>query len=267
MSGYPYGGHPQYPSPQNPIYPQIYNTNNTPVPGQPSAPGYPAPGQYVPQPGFAYPYPQPGSGQASHPVAMSYPGIAPTAPLPSGPPYGYPGVTTGTPGYPGVTNVSYPGLAAGVSVTSTTVEWVPATTSSATSLTNRAVVAGYEGHDGSPLWVIRARLEGELIPGKLAIKHHGAYIPWDGKENVVHSFEVCCARPETIRWIEARNGLIPPNAVAAGNTSNGEPLYIGRAKHQGSLTPGKVHPSHKCLYISYGGQEIPHHSYEVLCTV
>lgn len=67
---------------------------------------------------------------------------------------------------------------------------MPATTSSATSLTNRAVVAGYEGHDGSPLWVIRARLEGELIPGKLAIKHHGAYVPWDGKENVVHSFEV-----------------------------------------------------------------------------
>lgn len=110
----PYGGHPQYPSPQNPIYPQIYNPSNAPVPGQPSAPGYPAPGQYVPQPGFAYPYPQPSSGQASQPAAMSYPGIAPTAPLPSGPPYGYPGVATRTPGYPGVANVSYHGVGSAV---------------------------------------------------------------------------------------------------------------------------------------------------------
>lgn len=70
------------------------------------------------------------------------------------------------------------------------IEWVPATTSSATSLTNRAIVAGYEGFDGSPLWVIRARYESDLIPGKLAIKHHGAYVPWDGKENAVHNFEV-----------------------------------------------------------------------------
>lgn len=51
---------------------------------------------------------------------------------------------------------------------------------------------------------------------------------------------MCCARPETVRWIEARNGLMPPNAIAAGNTSNGEPLYVGRAKHERSLTPGKV---------------------------
>lgn len=49
-----------------------------------------------------------------------------------------------------------------------------------------------------------------------------------------------CARPETVRWIEARNGIMPPKAVAAGHTSDGEPLYVGRAKHQGSLTPGKV---------------------------
>lgn len=67
---------------------------------------------------------------------------------------------------------------------------MPATTSSAASLTNRAVVAGYEGFDGSPLWVIRARYEGDLIPGKLAVQHHGAYVPWNGKENVVHNFEV-----------------------------------------------------------------------------
>lgn len=52
------------------------------------------------------------------------------------------------------------------------------------------MIAGYEGYDQSPLWVIRARYQGELLPGKLAIKHHAAYVPWDGMENFVPNFEV-----------------------------------------------------------------------------
>lgn len=57
-------------------------------------------------------------------------------------------------------------------------------------LSDRAVVAGFEGYDGSPLWVIRARFEGDLIPGKLAVKHKAAYVPWGGDENPVRSIEV-----------------------------------------------------------------------------
>ena len=60
-------------------------------------------------------------------------------------------------------------------------------------LSDRAVVGGYEGHDGSPLWVIRARFEGDLIPGKLALKHRAAYVPWGGDENAVRSVEVRCS--------------------------------------------------------------------------
>ncbi|XP_075976515.1 uncharacterized protein LOC142976828 [Anticarsia gemmatalis] len=244
MSGYPYGN-PQYPPPQGQIYPQIYNPVNAPVPQPlPGHPGFPHQPQYHPQ---AYPY-----QQAHVPAAMSYPNLTPMAPsAPPNPGFAYPG-------YPNIapTPVYEPAL-----------EWIPTTPYNASSLTDRAVVAGYEGHDGSPLWVIRARFEGDLIPGKLAAKHCAAYVAWGGNENAVQNIEVCCARPEKVRWLESRDGVIPPNAIVGGNTKEGEPLYIGRAKHQGSLTPGKVHPSHKTMYMSFAGKEIPHRVYEVLCTV
>lgn len=70
------------------------------------------------------------------------------------------------------------------------VEWIPCTDATAEVHAHRAVVAGYEGHDGSPLWVIRAHHEGDLIPGKLAIKHKSAYVPWGGQEIRVHNIEV-----------------------------------------------------------------------------
>lgn len=60
-------------------------------------------------------------------------------------------------------------------------------------------------------------------------------------------------------------GAVPFNAVKGGHTINGETLYIGRAHWQGSLTVGKIHPSHQTLYIPYGGQEVPiKANYEVL---
>lgn len=52
--------------------------------------------------------------------------------------------------------------------------------------------------------------------------------------------QVCCAPADKVRWVESRDGVVPPNAIAAGKTAAGEPLYVGRAREQGSLTPGKV---------------------------
>lgn len=41
-------------------------------------------------------------------------------------------------------------------------------------------------------------------------------------------------------------------------------LYIGRGHHNGSMVVGKVHPEHHVLYVSFGGDEVPINSYEVL---
>ncbi|XP_013186208.2 trithorax group protein osa-like [Amyelois transitella] len=147
------------------------------------------------------------------------------------------------------------------------VSWIPATPNTAQDLEYKAVVGGREGYDGSPLWVIRAHHMGELIPGKLAIKHRYAFIPNLGKEIPVHNFEVLCTKPGGVKWISSKNGKVPENAVVAGNTINAEPLYIGRVSHKSSLTPGKVQPALGCCYISYGGTEISFRKYEVLCEV
>lgn len=241
MASFNYGNN-QMPGQQGQIYPHLYNPANAPPPSQLSYPGQP-PQNYpqYPQPGFAY-----GQPPAGYPTAP-----APVPSAPQGMPGFYPGFPTITP-----THTFEP-----------IIEWVPTNSRDAPSLSNRAVVAGYEGHDGSPLWVIRAAFEGDLIPGKLAVKHHAAYIPWGGRENAVQSIEVCCARPEKVKWVESRDGNVPPQAIPGGRTSSGETLYIGRAHQQGSLTPGKIHQSHKVMYISFAGNEVPHKVYEVLCTV
>ncbi|XP_061704752.1 uncharacterized protein LOC133516049 [Cydia pomonella] len=147
------------------------------------------------------------------------------------------------------------------------IDWVPATGFSAPGLVERAFVAGKEGWDGSPLCVIRAHHSGELVPGKLAIKHRSAYIPHGGKEVPVHNFEVLCVPEHMVHWVTASHGSVPPDAIIAGNTHNAEPLYICRVKHLKSITPGKVHPSHGCAYISFGGSEHSYKHYEVLCKV
>lgn len=49
-------------------------------------------------------------------------------------------------------------------------------------------------------------------------------------------------------------------SLTAGVTADGEPLYVGRVNHEGSLTVGKVQISHGALYIPFGGSEVPIHS-------
>lgn len=43
-----------------------------------------------------------------------------------------------------------------------------------------------------------------------------------------------------------------------------EEIYIGRAPFSGSLTVGRIQPSHRCLYIPYNGLEHRIEHYEVL---
>lgn len=52
--------------------------------------------------------------------------------------------------------------------------------------------------------------------------------------------------------------------LATGKTLDGENLYMGRCLHEGTLTPGKIQPSHGCLYIPFNGEEISVKEYDVL---
>ncbi|XP_055921309.1 uncharacterized protein LOC129952619 [Eupeodes corollae] len=116
--------------------------------------------------------------------------------------------------------------------------------------------------DGDAIYVGRAYHEGDLLPAKVVPGKGCAYVAWGGQEHVKYDFELLTGYG--YGWMHGSGGSVAPGAVICGRTSEGEPLYIGRGHHCGSLTPGKIQPSHHCLYIPFGGQEVRLHDYEVL---
>jgi hypothetical protein len=124
-----------------------------------------------------------------------------------------------------------------------------------------AIIGGNDS-DGTPIYVGRCFHEGDQMPCKAMPGKKVAYCCYNGQEIAKYSYEILCNGNTS--WVHSSHGSVPPNAVSGGRTSAGEPLYIGRTWHQGSLTVGKIHPSHGSLYIPYGGAEIPFKQYEVL---
>jgi len=78
----------------------------------------------------------------------------------------------------------------------------------------------------------------------------------------VENFEVLIGEKD-YAWESASDGRVAPGAVATGKDGNDD-IFIGRASFQGSLTVGKVHPSHRCIYFPYNGKEERATNYEVL---
>jgi hypothetical protein len=90
-----------------------------------------------------------------------------------------------------------------------------------------------------------------------------AYVPYGGEEVEKEDFEVL--RAGEFVWEFCTGGSVPEGAITCGQTADGEVLYIGRCLYSGTQTPGKVHPSHACLYIPFDGAEVSVAEYEVLC--
>uniref|UniRef100_T1PIQ3 Uncharacterized protein n=1 Tax=Musca domestica TaxID=7370 RepID=T1PIQ3_MUSDO len=128
-------------------------------------------------------------------------------------------------------------------------KWMPA---SPAYTPGDAVHAGQDS-DMSTIYVCRAFHNGDFIPGKAIPGRSSAYISYQGQEIHKTNFEILVGQHYI--WVPAIDGYAP-GAVEGGRTSSGEILYIGRAHYHGSLTCGKIHRSHGCLYIPYGGREI-----------
>jgi Protein of unknown function (DUF3421) len=92
--------------------------------------------------------------------------------------------------------------------------------------------------DGSPIFVGRAFFQNDLLPAKVIPSKNAAYVCHNGGEHFVDEFDVLMT--VTYVWRAGAHGSVPIGAVTVGNTSDGEPLYMGRAHYQGTLTPGKV---------------------------
>lgn len=66
-------------------------------------------------------------------------------------------------------------------------------------------------------------------------------------------------------WVRTTGDRIPQNAFVAGTSEvRQEPLYIGRAEHDGCLINGKIHVIYGTCYLPYYGKEIEVYSYEIL---
>ena len=87
------------------------------------------------------------------------------------------------------------------------------------------------------------------------------HIPWGSAERQVETYEVLCGVKGT--WVRATEESLPEKALKAGYSEDGEVLYVGRVKYEGHFIPGKVQPSHKVCYVSYGGKEISYKAFEV----
>lgn len=129
------------------------------------------------------------------------------------------------------------------------------------ALPPHAVIGGHDA-DNTPIYVGRAHHEGENLPAKVIPSKGCAYVCYGGSEHVKNHYEVLVG--QGYAWVGSASGSVPPNAVRSGTTRSGEPLYVGRGRHANSLTVGKVHPSHGCLYVPFGGQEVRINTYEVL---
>ncbi|CDI97494.1 protein of unknown function DM9 [Echinococcus multilocularis] len=119
------------------------------------------------------------------------------------------------------------------------------------------------------IFVARAELSGEKIPGKYVQRYQTCYLPHGGKEHEVSFCEILCDTTVTCggacyKWVADSDGDVPKNAIIAGIASDGEPLYICKAPCQGEMCVGKVHMGHSCAYIPYGGEEKAVERYEVL---
>ncbi|CAK1541157.1 unnamed protein product [Leptosia nina] len=281
MSYPPQGPPPYYGQPPSwPGQPPLSGKNPAPYPPEQPAPPYPyyTPGALmVPVPLVPVSMPMPSMPMPTMPMptmpmpSMSLPSISTppmSMPTPMSMPPPPPEAKQPAPTY--ITNYIYHGDTSKpekveIAEVGGESNWVPTTTTTAGHLSGKAVLGGHEGWDGSPLWVIRAWHDGDLIPGKLNVRHNSASIVYNGKEVPVQNVEVLCSQPDSLRWVPASNGSVPPGAIQGGKSCNGEILYVGRARHQLSVTPGKVHPSHQCCYIGFGGSEVSHKMYDVLC--
>lgn len=112
----------------------------------------------------------------------------------------------------------------------------------------------------------RAWFNNDLLPAKVILQL-GAFVAFGTIEEQLDEFEFVRMDPGTYKWEAGNSGDVPANAVNGGCTNDGETLYFGRVMHNGNYIPGKIHPSHKVLYVPYRGLEINFRSYEVLVEI
>lgn len=144
---------------------------------------------------------------------------------------------------------------------STADDWVRANDG---NVPRNALVAG-QNLNGENFYVGRVMLRGNVLPGKVLPSAKVCFVSLDQIEFSSNVYEVLVKAPSVnYQWVRMGGCVMPRNAIPAGRGATGELIYIGRHVHKGELTPGKVIPSQRCIYIPYLGKEIRYRDFEIL---
>lgn len=131
-------------------------------------------------------------------------------------------------------------------------------------------------------YIARGRVDGQLVTGHTTASSGGiAFIPFGTLERRIDEFDILVAKAEDLFWVKESNGVTPAYAVAGGLDKE-EQQYIGRTctrlelaktwqgfplpttSFDGERRVGKIHKSHRCLYVPFDGNEYIFRQYEVL---
>lgn len=99
------------------------------------------------------------------------------------------------------------------------------------------------------------------ILGKLDTRQGGCFVPYRGEERKQKYYDVAVGYGV---WLLFRGGSFPVEAFQGGITRSGEILYVCRARIDGHLISGKLHPSLGGCYIANASREHKVNLYEVL---
>ncbi|XP_050327175.1 uncharacterized protein LOC126757366 [Bactrocera neohumeralis] len=127
---------------------------------------------------------------------------------------------------------------------------------------DEAIQAGTD-FEGNPTYVARVYFEDDLLPA--------GYVPSKGVAYASHgcngytlSENIELLNNFKHQWVADSNGHVPEGAVVGGYSEIGEDLYVARAQYNHKIMLGKVHPSHRVMYMPYNGIEVHTSEYEVL---
>lgn len=158
------------------------------------------------------------------------------------------------------------------------------------------VVANGE-QNRTPLYLGRVSYGTDVLPAIINHDRRSASTSWNCAERIVQRYVFLRGLDggASVQWVASSNGTILPLAVVGGQTNQNEKLYIGRVRltdaaivlgrsqaaaagadvdvaavggsavaRVGEWRVGKVHPSHRTMYVGVNGAECSFEEYELL---
>ncbi|KAH8320711.1 hypothetical protein KR067_007292 [Drosophila pandora] len=119
--------------------------------------------------------------------------------------------------------------------------------------------------DGHPAYVARMTFGRDLLPASYIPEKGVARGSWGCRAYTrTQDVEVLVLNNCDHKWVPGQNGSYPEKSLKTGHSEIGHPTFTGRCIYEGILRLGKVHPSHKLMYLPHGDLEVSTDTYEVL---